>query len=174
MDAGVRKTSSPLYTTTVANGDQTKVLGTVHTWRTRQNSPITATFGPSTQQATTLQASAIDVLGTATDPAEKLTELPTDGTTFSSYIEVPSEAQGHEDDDPIAFLKGLRPDFHDYESFVTRSIPQVDGPSRSRSDASWEAEQALKNNPDAKMSIIKTVGYTVHSEPWADGKPKHT
>jgi hypothetical protein len=158
MDAGLRKTSSPRYASSIANGDHSRVLATLNGWNSKQPSPITRSFGPSTQQATTLQASTIGTLDTTTDPVEEAI----------SYLEVPTKALGQVEDDLIAFLKGLRPDFHDYESFVTRSVPQIDGPSRSRLDALLEAEQALKNNPEARMSIVKTVGYKVQSEQWPE------
>jgi hypothetical protein len=84
----------------------------------------------------------------------------------SPFEKAPSSSINEDDceEDPIKFIKGLRPDFTDYEGIVTGASQYVEGPLRSRSSASWEQEMARTSSPDGRMSITKTIGYGVRSE----------
>jgi hypothetical protein len=95
------------------------------------------------------------------------------GETHGSTARVNSMADGtvgsekmiiEERDDPVEFIKGLRPDFTDYEGVVTSAHAFTNESRRGRAVESSEEEVLRNNCPNGRMSITKTIEYRVKSE----------
>lgn len=132
---------------------QSDGLKILNTWTAKLISAKEASLELITRQGRVVRGSTIDSLDQKTDSFDQ-----------------PFSLSMKEDDryeDPIKFVKGLRPDFTDYEGIVTGASQFVEGPLRSRSSASWEEETARRGNPEGKMCITKTIGYGVKSQKWS-------